>query len=145
MNNEYIVKNLETIYEKIETLKPKEFNFNSYVEKCDKENLCGSVCCIVGWFPKWFVNSGVGWDLSDPYDLDIITPNGSYKSEVIAHLCNLTGLTEAWVKYLFYGEDSPVKNFPKLHDCSSLSEVKKAWRVTIKYFKTDPNSDYSLT
>lgn len=36
-------------------LEPEKFDFNDVVADWD-ENLCGTVCCAVGWFPEIFPN-----------------------------------------------------------------------------------------
>lgn len=140
------VEKLELILEKIKTLKPKQFNFAHFVSDYDEENGCGTVCCIVGWFPKFFPKSGFKWK------------DGELRSEIYEtkrtegiqqHLCQLLNLPLVWVEYLFFGySKKPNNNLPYLTMTADLARVIYVWEKAIAYLKKHPSAlreKYSLT
>lgn len=57
MNIERLKKALEA-WKKI----PKKiFYFNEFVAEYDFKNQCGSVCCLMGWSPKYYPELGYYW------------------------------------------------------------------------------------
>lgn len=135
------VENLRLILSKLKTLKPKEFDFSSFVTEFDRENGCGTVCCVVGWFPKWFPNSGLIWKNDD---LECVNE----KEEIKEHLVNLLQLPYSWIEYLFFGKERPVKDVPMLSYNSKLKTLINAYEKTIEYLEQNPDifkCKYSLT
>jgi hypothetical protein len=53
---------LKLVRSKMDELKEEEFNFLELVSHYDIINDCGTVCCIAGWFPKWFPKN-FKWDI----------------------------------------------------------------------------------
>lgn len=145
MTNQQIAANLQKILDKIETLQPEEFNFSSYVTKFDKEHQCGTVCCVLGWFPKWFPKSGIKWKT-----------DGSLYSEtgnIYSQLQKLTGCSDDVIEYLFYGKMFEIlqqehkENIPKLSSHSNLEEVKNAFKYIINCYEENligEKSEYEL-
>ena len=53
---------LLTLAKFLNTLQPKQFNFQSWVTEFDSNINCGTVCCAVGWMPKVFPHD-VKWSV----------------------------------------------------------------------------------
>lgn len=139
------VEKLELILEKLKTLKPEEFVFYDFVVEHDTKG-CGTVCCVVGWFPKFFRNSGFVWQNgalhSKKYD-------SGYTGNIEKHLIDLIGLPELWIEYLFFGDSNrPNNNLPYLSEDDDLARVIYVWEKAIAYLKKHPSAyqeKYSLT
>ena len=48
------MSNLELLYTHASMLKPEEFIYAEVITEFDHEHNCGTVCCFIGWLPKWF-------------------------------------------------------------------------------------------
>lgn len=115
-------------------IKPKQFAFSQYVSEFDYENICGTVCCIAGWFPKLFPNSGFKWD--EEYE-SIIHDSGK---NIIDSLSNLLDINLRLVEYLFIGSYDIHDDAPQLNEYSSYEEVVAAWQwVLDNWDKIDTN------
>jgi hypothetical protein len=144
---EEFIKNLKLVYTTIIlTIKPEEFRFNEFVSKFDKESGCGTMCCIAGWFPKYFPNSGFYWKENNYEDQKIpallvnkVTNNPVQRND-IANLLRCPSEFSPVCEYLFYGnghywlDDEFDGDFPNIYagDSPSLEEVREAWEMTIK-------------
>ena len=62
-------KNYKKLMQFLEQLDSKKFNFNQVVTAFNKTKECGSVCCVVGWFPDVFRNCL--WFESTPSRIDV--------------------------------------------------------------------------
>lgn len=60
MNKKLILKRLWDTIEMIQQLEDKEFKYKNYVTRSNKEG-CGTVCCVAGWYPKYFPDAGLIW------------------------------------------------------------------------------------
>lgn len=130
MNYPQYIINLEKILEKIKTLKEEEFDFSDYVSRCNKKK-CGTVCCVVGWFPKWFPKSGFTWkerQLIEPDEYDSVTEA----------LIDIIGIPRKWIDCLFMGHVNPIPELPRTYLHSTLSEVIDVWEKSIEYLKENP-------
>lgn len=131
-------QNLQIILDKFkEMIKPEEFDFGSFVEKFDYNNNCGTVCCVAGWFPRMFPNSGFVWQklhrFAGSFHFD--HPIGD-NEEVLMRLIGTTD--QALIDYLFFGiieEDSFKENFlpklPLLTASASKGDLITAWQYVI--------------
>lgn len=45
---------LATIARGLEAMPPTQFDFRHLIRDFDPVNGCGTVCCAIGWFPRWF-------------------------------------------------------------------------------------------
>lgn len=155
MTNKQIANNLQLIYDRIlKDLNPMKFKFDNFVTSSKEKNghLCGTVCCVAGWFPEKFPNSGLGYMvIEDGVELSLKDSTDYTINEIKEHLSKITGLEEDWVSYLFFG-DNDIHDYidiksPLLESNSSLSEVRKAWLKSIEYFKNKEEKvfKYSLT
>jgi hypothetical protein len=93
MELEEILKRLRNTIDLSKTLKDEQFNYSSYVTEFDKENKCGTVCCIVGHYPNWNIK---GFKYSDIY--------GSMYN-TLDNLTKYHGLSKYLNEFLFYGID----------------------------------------
>lgn len=123
-------KKLKLIIDRFKAhIAPNQFKFSDYVTEYDRINNCGSVCCIVGWFPKLFPKAGIIWgsrslDLVDKKDGDIKK-----------HLCELLQCSLDLVDYLFYGKNF-TRDFHYIDSNSNYNQIVSAWEHVI-------NSDLS--
>lgn len=56
--------NMDKLIKFLKTLKENQFNFREVVSDSqldEEDNICGTVCCAVGWFPAIFKE--VKWDI----------------------------------------------------------------------------------
>jgi hypothetical protein len=152
MTNKQIANNLQIIYDKIlKDINPAKFNFRTFVTsfKKDKEgHICGTVCCVLGYFPMKFPNSGIIYQLQedDSVELTLTFDEDCTTDDIKVHVSELVGCDLKWVEYLFYGENCEElkrENFPELSLRSSLKEVRKAWLGTIEYFNQKEDLSYT--
>mgnify|MGYP001182245430 CR=1 FL=1 len=45
---------VQLVLDRASTLTPSEFDYVSYIAAWDEEHMCGTVCCLLGWFPRFF-------------------------------------------------------------------------------------------
>lgn len=48
------IRRFEKIIDFLENLPKEKFRFDTTINKFDTDNNCGSICCVVGWFPAIF-------------------------------------------------------------------------------------------
>lgn len=147
-------KNLKIILDKFkQEVSKDQFRFSHMVTEFDTENNCGTICCIVGWFPKLFPNSGFIWvkDGNSIYHTIQTLNGGSIKG----NLMDLIGTSSSClINYLFYGKNYQYPNFttkykdrPKLSIDSTYDEVILAWEYMIQNYKEESmgSTKYSLS
>jgi hypothetical protein len=59
MDKNLVIQRLENTIEKLKQLPPENFNYSLWIT--DSKEDCGTVCCVGGWYPKWFPQSGLIW------------------------------------------------------------------------------------
>ena len=96
---------LLTLAKFLNTLQPKQFNFQNWVTEFDYGNSCGTVCCAVGWMPKIFPLD-VKWGVVNQHTITLRNHQ---------HLNNPTSLKTATE---FFGLEVPaaLHLFTHLHD-----------------------------
>lgn len=62
MEKALILQRLKDTIDKAKELEPHQFNLENWVTEYNYKNNCGTVCCIAGWYPKWFPEAGLKWD-----------------------------------------------------------------------------------
>lgn len=62
MKIDIIIERIEATIKKMKALLPEKFNYSVWVTKTNKEHICGTVCCVGGWYPTWFPSSGIKLD-----------------------------------------------------------------------------------
>lgn len=139
------VEKLELILEKVKTLKPEQFVFSDFVYDYDGQNGCGTVCCIAGWFPKFFSKSGFIWEHGD---LKSKIFESKRSCDIQKHLSQLLNLPINWIEYLFFGDsERPNRSLPYLAEDADLARVIYVWEKAITYLKKHPSTyqdKYSL-
>ncbi len=100
MNKDLVIKRLQATMEMLLALDESKFDYHSIVKQFD-ENECGTVCCVGGWYPKWFPESKLKWVM--------VNMLGSVKPHLTIN--NMSDKLEAWhglnwyiISVLFYGE-----------------------------------------
>jgi len=139
------VEKLELILEKVKTLEPEQFVLSDFVYEYNDQDGCGTVCCIVGWFPKFFPKSGFIWEHGD-LKSKIFESKRIY--DIQQHLSQLLNLPINWIEYLFFGDSKrPNKSLPYLAESAYLARVVYVWEKAIAYLKEHPSihqEKYSL-
>lgn len=93
-----ILRRLQNTVKKLKALPNAKFNYESYVSESETDtngNLCGTVCCVVGWYPKWFPESEIRWSSYGSLD----SPIGRIQDK----LKQYHGISLDLVNVLFYG------------------------------------------
>lgn len=134
MNKQEIIKEIKHRLELYKTLKPEEFYFGDFVTEYNKENHCGTICCLWGWEPR--LTGVVKWE---------------YKTLLGKHSINYSALSILdwgydFVMYLYYPVIQPIadKVGIKLTSNSSLPEVLSAWEKVIELLETGDSLDQFL-
>lgn len=63
------LKNFEILIKGLKSLKRREWYFGSLIREYSSEKGCGTVCCALGWLPKFFPRK-MEWVNHSPYFLD---------------------------------------------------------------------------
>lgn len=140
--------NLKLILDKFkETIKPDQFNFSTYVAYGQPELNCGTVCCILGWFPLLFPNSGITWkkDWADRVTIALNDEIIDMLSDIVPHICDLIGTDdEEIIRYLFFGQQY-IRGLPNIGLESSYDEVVEAWEYVIDKYEIKPRNQFALS
>lgn len=102
MEKEEVLNKLIQTRDNLLTLKPEEFAYDSLVSEYDNETSCGTVCCAVGWYPKWYPESGFFWKR---YAYGIALEHKRGSSDISKYLMDFHGISENLVQTLFYGSN----------------------------------------
>lgn len=54
MEKELIISRLESTIDNLKKLKPNQFKYDNFVSEIDPDTKCGTVCCVMGWYPQWY-------------------------------------------------------------------------------------------
>lgn len=113
---------------KLKKLKPQQFQYNTYVEHFNYETNCGTVCYIVGWYPKWFPSSKFTWDGEKLSKLK----HEDYLANIRGALKKYHGLEIEEINYLFYGEvykEEPELSFLERKHLTIENVIKRFERI----------------
>lgn len=83
-------------------LREDQFIYNHYVGKSDMENGCGTMCCIMGWYPKYLPESGLIWRLN--HNQTDITVSFGQCGDPDVQLTNYHGISYDLMMAIFYGQ-----------------------------------------
>lgn len=53
-----------------------KWNYSAWISDYSVENKCGSVCCALGWYPKFIPESGLEWSLDKENVLCLVDKDG---------------------------------------------------------------------
>jgi hypothetical protein len=86
------------IIEFLKGLKPEQFRYDDIVAEYDKSNNCGTVCCVLGWFPAIFPTN-YSWANSEFGDWMRVV-NTVFPTEMLESFLDIPSTHET---ALFYG------------------------------------------
>lgn len=147
-----VVSKLNTTIGHLKTLLSEEFFFGNFVKKFDEEKKCGSICCIVGWYPRFYgENTKIFWN---PATNNIALQGVKFDaatmlSDLYNYLVEFHGIKEEVITYLFNPVHSAEKIQTKnniikrnLHTNSSLEDVIKGWQNVSDLFVAGEMDEY---
>ena len=138
---QHIIANLLTILNKVKTLKEEEFTFSTFVK--ESKNGCGTICCVAGWFPKWFPNSPFRWSKDGPLTYSYLCVKGVFTTHgiIFKTLSDIIGTSRLETEYLFGGVTDHLLNFllktrlPIIPHAVTLKGLIAAWENFIEIKK----------
>lgn len=125
------IKLLERTLSKIKDLKEEEFKFDLEITK--SKDTCGTVCCIMGWLPKFFPEMDFTWKEYTGFKKLVVFYNN--QPLYTSNLKEIYGLDSKDVSYLFTGEPHSDTRLPGINSNSNLKEVTEAWEKFIELNK----------
>lgn len=133
LNKELIIVRLEAIIKMLRGLKPEEFNYASTVLKWSSvDNSCGAVCCILGWYPKYFPEAGIRWVTVS--DIPGVGAIGGLESAIFRY----NGLQGCVVDAIMYGSGLPIMDIPCIvgaMECCTIEDAIGRIDKVIKFLK----------
>lgn len=132
MEKALILERLKATRTMMDTLKEEQFNYGNFIYEF--ENECGTVCCIAGWYPKWFPDSGLKWGKIGDH-LSLVSDKPSYIA-VFSVLSKFHGLNELTIFALFAGRHIG-KKIKAIGTAANLDEVKVHWDKIIKAIENE--------
>jgi len=134
MKKKQILDRLWTTIEQLVNLSPRKFKYSETVAKGDLKKVCGTVCCVAGWYPKWFPESGLEYRLREisvdpsPGEVPYVYVSGNHLP--MNHtLKYYHGLAHSIINFLFYGECIYIRLSEKGE--AVADEILKYWRKDI--------------
>lgn len=133
MKKELILKRLGETYKMLCDLKEEEFDYLHYVSKFSDSHrrhgdYCGTICCVAGWYPKYFPDAGLEWNFKNVSMAGALLPDHSIANTVQGTLSLYHGLNDNIITCLFYGYDlkgTTLENWVFTKDYKvSLAEVR---------------------
>lgn len=121
-----VIEQLDLTIANMKTLKESEFDYSYLVSEFDEEKKCGTVCCVAGWYPKWYPESGFRWVVTNKNWPSMRNNHYSYDSYncIYQALSDFHGVSQYIVKILFYGYDCTEFDFitPKFYPLPDVIE-----------------------
>ena len=130
---------LKDVVKHLKELNNDQFIYVTYVRKFDKENYCGTKCCVAGYYPQWFPEANLIYTKS-PYTFSFtIVPKYSLQEDDVRKtLCDFHELSDRLIGILFYGENFLHERFDGSKiciysdNCATLEEVIERFEVVIE-------------
>lgn len=122
MKKELIIERLEATIKMLRQLKTEEFCYESLVDKEDGD--CGTVCCVAGWYPKYFPEHGFEWTRRKHARLMATGVDSHFPTALMKY----HGMRIELIEFLFYA-------------CTSNS---MAQRQLCNIFAFEPKQDWDL-
>lgn len=107
MKKSLIIERLAEVVVMLKELENKQFDFNDYI--VDQKNGCGTVCCALGWMPRYMPQVGLRWIEEGGYITlgSTSSPGGTDIDKITA---KYLGVSEFVVFGLFFaGQDLDLK------------------------------------
>jgi hypothetical protein len=99
MEKRQILHRLWATVKQLVNLPDDNFAYNLYVTKGNIDKGCGTVCCVAGWYPKWFPESGLKWESIADKTVKLC----NWETLVSDCLEDYHGLSFEIICFLFYG------------------------------------------
>lgn len=147
MDKELIIQRFKDTIAMLESLPAWKFDFSNWVTDSSVENECGSVCCTLGWYPKYFPESGLTWQkgfgVEDSERVSMVlmplSVDRGHGTELIAAAAKWHGVSEAISQSIFLDSDY---NFP-LFKSIPVSEFKEEWESITIVTENNINISYA--
>lgn len=146
MEKKIVIDRLDATIKMLEGLQAHEFKYSKFVHACDTKQKCGTVCCIAGWYPKFFPEAGLTWlefDTEEWPGLVDLYAGGEGRITIDSTLIEYHNLKQHAINHLFYGEDLYIE-FEGIgivgltNDLTNgLPEVLVVWKTFVDYMKTN--------
>lgn len=81
---------VQILLAKTYVLRPEEFNYAGWIMEWDRTHECGSVCCLLGWFPRFF---------PEHFNWRTFNPSTVYHNKEV-----MLGIDKDLAVALFYGD-----------------------------------------
>lgn len=142
MTKETAIKRLESTLMRLMSLNEDSFYYATYVNQFAGE--CGTVCCVAGWYPEWFPESGFKWfrSVNEWIEVTLIHESMSGTERIFerhdiiqAHLSVWHGLPLEEIDYLFYG--GATIDRPGFGSDDNLRTVISRFQYVIEGLKND--------
>lgn len=138
----YTIGRLTKTYEKFKALHHSKFVYSDFVAKHEEDeqgNICGTVCCIMGWHPQWYPKH-FKWILLLGGSYMNVVPIDNNRKPLNQSLREFYGIDNDLIDCLFYGSrnlyviiDGKRKYIrAKNGQWSSKAEVSKLFRKVLK-------------
>lgn len=126
MDTQLKIDRLQHTIDMLRTLKPDQFYYKSFVNEMHGD--CGTICCVGGWYPKWFPDAGLVWvkgSLKNVPTIGVLGRRHIDLNDIIFRLMLWHDITNIECSHLFFGDYSgPDGDVPNL----SLSQVIDMWQ-----------------
>lgn len=105
MEKQLIIERLQATINELEKLAPANFRFESYIS--EYAGTCGTVCCVAGWYPRWFPDSELIWTVAGSGDVELSSKFGMMTSSryIKIALKEYHGLDGQTISALFFGTE----------------------------------------
>jgi len=123
MENKLIIERLQLTIDNLKKLKPEQFNYAEIVTKFDETKGCGTVCCVMGFYPVWYKESFKYRKIKSGVSTFMYTVDNK---EVESY----HGITSFEFFSLFYGYGLAV---PKLDSIVTMSEYVSLYEVIDRF------------
>lgn len=101
MTKKLVLERLQATIDNLRSLPNSKFSYEVFVDQYDSKKECGTVCCVAGWYPKWFPKSGLIWE-------DDTLSVKSRDKEIDTVLKKHHGLSKELISILFYGQERTI-------------------------------------
>lgn len=142
MDKQQIIARLKETIGHIDTIKEDEFDYSEWVSKSERR--CGTVCCIAGWYPKFFP-AHFAWKEYENY----LYPFGrsGHIGEIHGALIEFHGFRYRAINCLFIGSElvsGDVRIFNQIASDSKIEIVKQRFIRFLELLETGTELDEFL-
>lgn len=108
MKRDLIIQRLQDTVQMMKNLKDSQFDFRGYVSRFDPHTCCGTICCVLGWYPKYFPESNLIWHqpifghVNLPWTLS--SKRGNETHDIYVDIYRWHGFSNALIDAMFYPE-----------------------------------------